>query len=84
MEPSIRVFPNPFSDFTTIEAEELPQGNYRLEVMDILGRKVRELKSIENGKWKIERGKLESGVYFWRILEEGNQAVLGRGKVLVE
>ncbi|MEZ4884980.1 MAG: FG-GAP-like repeat-containing protein [Chitinophagales bacterium] len=81
---SIRVFPNPFSDFTTIEVEGLPQGNYRLELMDILGRKVRELKSIGNGEWRIERGKLESGVYFWRILEEGNQAVLGSGKVLVE
>ncbi|MEZ4884982.1 MAG: FG-GAP-like repeat-containing protein [Chitinophagales bacterium] len=81
---SIRVFPNPFSDFTTIEAEELPQGNYRLQVMDILGRKVMELKSIGNEEWRIERGDLKSGVYFWRILEEGNQAVLGSGKVLVE
>ncbi|MEZ4884979.1 MAG: choice-of-anchor L domain-containing protein [Chitinophagales bacterium] len=80
---SIRVFPNPFSDFTTIEAEELPQGNYRLEVMDILGRKVRELK-VDNGKMNLQRGDLESGLYLIRVLEENSNEVLGSGKVLVE
>ncbi|MEZ4884986.1 MAG: FG-GAP-like repeat-containing protein [Chitinophagales bacterium] len=80
---SIRVFPNPFSDYTTIEVDGLPQGNYRLEVMDILGRKVRELK-VENGELQLERGSLESGLYLIRVLEEGNGRILGSGKVLVE
>jgi len=80
---SIRVFPNPFSDYTIIEVEGLLQGNYRLEVMDILGRKVSELKSMESGKWKIERGELESGVYLFRVLSSERKLV-GSGKVLVE
>ncbi|MFK7904780.1 MAG: T9SS type A sorting domain-containing protein, partial [Chitinophagales bacterium] len=80
---SIRVFPNPFSDYTTIEVSNLPQGNYRLQVMDILGRTLKELK-MENGKVILERGGLESGLYLVRILEEGNGRVLGSGKVLVE
>ena len=80
---SILVRPNPFSDFTTIEVEGLPEGNYQLELMDILGRKVRELKSGENGVWEIEREDLESGVYLFRIESVGGELV-GSGKVLVE
>ncbi len=80
---SIRVFPNPFSDYTTIEVNGLSQGDYRLEVMDILGRKVRELKSFDNGEWRMDRGDLESGLYLIRVLEE-NGRILGSGKILVE
>jgi len=79
----IRVFPNPFSDFATIEVEGLLEGNYRLELMDILGRKVRELKSMESGRWRIERGGLEGGVYLIRVLSSERKLV-GSGKVLVE
>ncbi len=79
---SIRVYPNPFSDYTTIEIEGLPEGVYQLEVMDILGRKVRTL-TLEEGKMRLERGVVESGVYLWRILEEGNLKSIGIGKVLI-
>ncbi len=80
---AINVYPNPFSDYTMIEVEGLPQGDYRLEVLDILGRKVQIL-TLENGKARLERGKLESGVYFFRALEKGNLEEIGGGKVLVE
>ncbi|MEZ4884989.1 MAG: PKD domain-containing protein [Chitinophagales bacterium] len=80
---SIRVFPNPFSDFTAIEIEGLSQDNYQLEVMDILGRKLKEL-DLENGKAILERGKLESGLYLIRVLEKENGKILGSEKVLVE
>ncbi len=87
---SVRVFPNPFSDFTTIEVEGLEEGNYQLELVDIWGQKVRELK-MEDGKLILKRGKLEnsprslrSGVYLFRILAAENKRLVGRGKVLVE
>ncbi|MEZ4884981.1 MAG: FG-GAP-like repeat-containing protein [Chitinophagales bacterium] len=78
----IEVSPNPFSVYSTIEVMGLPQGNYQLQVMDILGRKVRELK-VEDRKTYLERGGLESGLYLIQILEE-NGRILGNGKVLVE
>ncbi|MFK7905150.1 MAG: T9SS type A sorting domain-containing protein, partial [Chitinophagales bacterium] len=82
-EYKIRVFPNPFSDYTTIEVEGLPQqGTYQLELLDVLGRKVRELK-VDNGEFGIERGDLKSGVYLFRILSLNNK-LLGSGKILVE
>ncbi|MFK7903804.1 MAG: FG-GAP-like repeat-containing protein [Chitinophagales bacterium] len=80
---SIRVFPNPFSDYTTIEVSNLPQGNYRLQVMDIIGRKVHEL-DLKERKVNLEREDLESGLYLVRVLEEGTNRVLGSGKVLIE
>ena len=95
---SILIRPNPFSDYTTIEVDGLsPSGNYTLEVRDILGRKVRELKvdnlslpaprtrgNLGNGKANLERGDLASGLYLIQILKEGNNEILGSGKVLVE
>ncbi len=82
---SIRIFPNPFSDFATIEVNGLSaKDNYRLEMMDILGRKVRELKSFDNGEWRIERGDLESGLYLIRVLEEENRRILGSEKILIK
>ncbi len=79
---SIRVYPNPFSDYTTIEVEGLPKGAYQLEVIDILGRKVQTL-ILENGKVRLERGKLESGVYLFRIGSIGGEYVRN-GRILVE
>ncbi|MEZ4885646.1 MAG: FG-GAP-like repeat-containing protein [Chitinophagales bacterium] len=81
-EYSILIYPNPFSDYTTIEVNKLPQGNYQLQLMDILGRKLREL-DLVNGKVDLERGNLASGVYLFRILTDENR-ILGSGKVLVE
>jgi len=87
---SIHVYPNPFSDHTTIEVSNLPQGNYQLQVMDILGRKIREL-DLKKGKVNLERGDLKGGLYLVRVLEnssrnlgKGNLEVIGGGKVLVE
>ena len=81
---SILVRPNPFSDYTTIEVSGLSvKGNYQLQVMDILGSKVRELK-LEEGKANLERGELRNGLYLIQVLEEGSGEILGIGKVLVE
>ncbi len=81
---SIRVFPNPFSDYTTIEVNGLSaKGDYRLEVMDILGRKLVEIEENRDGKFLLERGDLESGLYLIRVLTDENR-VLGSGKILVE
>ncbi len=78
----IEVYPNPFSDFTTIEVKGLPTGNYELEVMSILGQRVLK-ERMSGGKLILNRGELESGMYLIRILTE-NKEVVGSGKVLVE
>ncbi|MFK7904075.1 MAG: FG-GAP-like repeat-containing protein, partial [Chitinophagales bacterium] len=79
---SIHIYPNPFSDYTSIEVSNLPKGNYRLQVMGILGRKVREL-DLKSGKVDLERGGLESGLYLVKVLEEGSLEVIGSEKIIV-
>ncbi len=80
--PFIHIYPNPFSHHTTIEVKNLPQENHQLQLINILGRKVREL-DLKEGKAVLQRGDLESGLYLVRVLEEGNGRILGNGKIIV-
>ena len=72
-------YPNPFNPTTTIEFYLAKQGNYRLDIYDVLGRKVR---SLLNGSqpagaqritWdgKDDSGKMVSaGIYFYTLKGE--------------
>jgi hypothetical protein len=69
---SIESFPNPFNPETRIKLAVPEPGRYRLELYDLLGRKVRD---IFDGAVVIDRevslyaGDLPSGVYFARASE---------------
>ena len=68
--PQFKVYPNPFSDNITIEYE-LKQSDAILEIYNIVGQKV-ETRSINNTSGFIQVGdNLEAGVYFVRIIQEG-------------
>ncbi|MGB0931221.1 MAG: lysyl oxidase family protein [Chitinophagales bacterium] len=77
---TIRVFPNPFSDFVVFDFDNFEiksvKNQYSLILMDVSGKVVREYGDLEGEVLKIERGDLVSGVYFWEFGEE-------RGKVVV-
>lgn len=77
----IETYPNPFSDFTTIEVINLPEGKYQLELVNIFGQKT--WTSIGDGTWTIQREGLKSGVYLFRISSIDGKTI-GEGKVLVE
>ena len=85
----IRVYPNPFSSSAVIQ---LAGGNCNKEcsfvMYDVLGREVREFKveSLPAGKaglkFKVGRGSLRSGMYFYKIT--ANNETIGMGKLVVE
>lgn len=79
-------YPNPFNS-TTIISYTLSEGAFaRIELYDMLGRKVRML--VEDFKTpgtynvKLERGDLPSGVYFYRLV--AGPKVIVRKAVLVK
>jgi len=67
-------YPNPFNSQTNIEFDIIESGIYKLEVFDILGRKIEELfnKNINPGSYRIkyDAEKLNSGTYFYRLQSE--------------
>jgi hypothetical protein len=72
-ETTISIAPNPFSSQTTISFSE-PQRNTTIKIKDLLGK---ELKAITfTGKqFAIEKGEMQTGIYFVEITEENNNVV---------
>lgn len=74
-------YPNPFNPSTNIKFGVPHQGNVRLEVYDMLGRKVAELlnKHMQPGRYsvKFDASMLSSGMYLYRLQTE-NQSIFKR------
>ncbi len=53
---SFSCFPNPFRDFTTISFDVTTEGHYRLEVLDMQGRVIKELanRDLDSGSYWID------------------------------
>ncbi len=78
----IRIYPNPFSTIATIEVSGLQFKVYAFVVRDELGREVRK-SEIRNQKSEISKGNLQSGIYFYDLLDDKNNLVR-RGKLLIQ
>jgi peptidoglycan hydrolase-like protein with peptidoglycan-binding domain len=84
----IRVFPNPvLFDEVNIQFNELPPGNYMIQLANVLGRKVIEQKVIITGHNQNEiiriPGFTAQGFYYIRVLNDKNIEV-GTQKLAVE
>lgn len=80
--PSFSLFqnyPNPFNGSTVIEFSIQQSDIYRLEIFDVLGRKVSELfnESLKAGKYKqtFYSDGLSSGTYFYRLSSGKNTQI---------
>ncbi|MEM7036618.1 MAG: CotH kinase family protein [Bacteroidota bacterium] len=78
----IQVFPNPFTESTTIKVEGKVRAT-NLVVYDLLGKPVRQLTPTAMNTFKVDRTGLADGLYFFR-LEDKDGRVLGNGKFVVE
>ncbi|MCX6182828.1 MAG: T9SS type A sorting domain-containing protein [Bacteroidetes bacterium] len=77
------ISPNPFSDFTMISTDNNRyMHNASLSVKDISGREIYHLNNINDNKFILEKGNLNSGIYFFTVSEKGS--VIGQGKVVVQ
>ena len=73
--PGFRVFPNPFTDATTLMMTEAIDANTIIELVDVHGRLVRSLQGNGTRQVTIERSDLPSGMYTVLVW-------LGDGRVL--
>ncbi|MCW3084005.1 MAG: hypothetical protein JWP12_1371 [Bacteroidetes bacterium] len=79
---NIHIYPNPFSTSTTLTVDAgvvLKDATFQL--YDITGKKVLE-QIVSGSTVSIQRGQLDSGVYFYRLMNNGILA--GSGKLIAE
>ncbi len=78
------IFPNPFTNFTTISfSEEITlDENTTFELYDILGNKVKTVDKIQENNFKLERGSLSNGIYIFKVNQEGR--IISTGKLTVQ
>lgn len=81
LDEGIRVYPNPFTEQTTLLYPPVTGGSVTLTVTDVQGRMVQRMTDMHGaGRFVIERGALSAGPYHYRL----TGAVNGTGKLLIQ
>ncbi len=80
--PMLHAYPNPFSDQTFIEINNLPQ-NVKLNAYSLNGKIIQPDYQIENNGIKVNANQLRSGIYIYEVLADDG-AILGRGRWVVK
>lgn len=77
----VRIYPNPFADFTTLELPDTaPSGTYSFELFDMGGRTLKNL-SFNSSSLLIQREDIPAGIMGWRLVREGQ--IVASGKLSV-
>ena len=83
MDNNINIFPNPINTTATIQInEQMKVKNAEMKIIDIMGRTVKTISSIQSNEFTFDRDKLSDGIYFYQ-LSQGNE-IIAKGKMLIE
>ena len=77
----IHLYPNPFSESTTLHIDDAQLIPSELKIYDLLGKEVKSYR-IQNAEMKISRDNLSAGLYYYRLLQKGQ--IVGIGKLMIE
>lgn len=81
-ETSVLVFPNPFSQYATVQIEGPIADRFMFRLYDATGKMV-QIREIEGQReFQIERGNLLQGMYLYQIESEGK--LIDAGKLLIK
>ena len=79
----VSIYPNPFTSQTTIEiSASIKVENAVLRVFDVLGEEMLSANFGSDQKIILNKGKLNSGVYFYEVSEKSK--IISTGKILIE
>ena len=79
---NLNVYPNPFNTYTLIEFENYKKEKYILTLYNSTGQLVRQIDNINQGRVKIEKKNLTSGLYFFQL--RNDVEIVGTGKIIIE
>jgi V8-like Glu-specific endopeptidase len=77
----VSIYPNPFSDFSTVKFKNESNINHTLNLYNAIGQLVRTISDITSDEIKIERGTLCNGMYFIQLISEDGISI---GKIVIE
>jgi len=75
---SLQVYPNPFSENTTIDLSGLKGGRYTIEIYDMMGQHVREITNVNQSYYILSRDNMPKGVYMLKIIDRQNTCAVKR------
>jgi hypothetical protein len=82
-DKKVSIYPNPFSSSATLTINAtISADNNTIEICNVLGQTVRTITNVNTSSITIERGSLQSGIYFYRLINAGN--LVSTGKFIVE
>ena len=79
---NIIAYPNPFSEYTTIQLNDLQSREFSMKLLNCQGQLVKTIDNITTKEVRIERGNLASGLYFFQF--STNKQVIAIGKLIIE
>ncbi len=81
-ETKTSLFPNPFTNLTTLQFDNSKKENCTLTLYDLHGKLVRTINNITADKVEIERQSLASGLYFFQLRTD--RQIISTGKLTIE
>ncbi len=80
----VSISPNPFNEYTTTYFGQEIQGQYVIQISDLLGQIVYTTNQVYGSKIEIKSNNLNSGVYLFSLIDWENNTVLYTTKIIKE
>ncbi len=76
----LNIYPNPFNETTTLKFQNPENNLFKLRILDLTGKVLREINDISGSEYILERNDLQQGYY---IIELSGDRIY-RGRIVVE
>jgi hypothetical protein len=80
LSDAITIFPNPFNDRATLKFPNPENCLFRLKVMDLSGKILRDVNNISGSEYIFERNELEKGYYIIELIGDR----IYRARIIIE
>lgn len=82
-ESEIAIYPNPFSDYTTLYFRQALTNLYHITIHDQLGHLICSINEVTGSSLQIQRNQLNTGIYFLSLTECGTENLVYKTKLIV-
>lgn len=81
-ENLVTAYPNPFSNTTTFKIQSGNLKDLSFNLYDVTGKIVKTIRNINTAEFKLERGNLQNGIYFYIL--SNSEKMIDSGKLIIE